>query len=205
MDAEKRTKFYLAQAAFLVALLPDDDPYYVQLGDPKKRKLPQQRADATSERSRLFKLAATKLRPFVDDQGDAAGIRLAAMTLLGRVMWAQGNAAEAIETMWNPVIAAQKGDFFHLMAQLAKARAVAGQRPRQGLEMVGALHQHAQVKASPLLRLLITDATHRILQASAADGAAAMQAYEPYMELIDDSDLTASVRAFLKQKMALKD
>ena len=193
---KKRTVFYLAHAAYFVSQLPDNDPYYAQ-----SRTVVGQRLEPVEERARLLELAASKLRRFVEDTADEAGVRFAAMVLLGRVMIAQGQSDQVIATLLEPVIEAQQGDLYDLLAHLAKAQVIGSKRPDAALQLIRELTEHPQVTNNPLLRLLITDAVHRLLLAQAQDAATQAQAFDPYLELIADGQLADSVRASLKQRI----
>lgn len=198
----KRTAFYLANAAYLATLLPDDAAYYQSLGD--NPKLPQQAKTPEAERKRLLDQAATKLEPFVNDASDEAGVRMPSLALAGRVEVARGDVDPAVRDLFEPVIGDRQGNLADIDANLGKANALALRRRVAGLDMLRALQTHPVAETDPRFRLLLVDNMHRLLleeaaKAPADERAAAMaRAYEPYLELLNSRDVPPAVRDYLR-------
>ena len=204
---EKRTPFFLGQASQLVATLPDDHPYFRR----PNPHIPDRRDAADEEKKRLVAHARQLLQPFVDDTSDQTGIRIPALSLIGRALLAIDEPDAAMQSL-QAVITANRDDLFDLVAHLAAARAnqIKGRFPT-ALDQLTAMEDHPLLKRTLLYRLLVVDAQHRVLLAQ-ADHAPANQrqaaltvAYQPYLNLLDSPSLgddAAALRNFIFQRWA---
>lgn len=195
---KKRTAFFLAWSAYQVSLLPDDHPYFAELGERRNARIPNQADTAEEERQRLLRLALEKLRPLADEYAESEPLRHAAMALMGRVQVALGEVDAGTATL-EKVTGAKRGDLYELTAQLARARALAAQgRDTVADDLLGSLRTHAMVEDNLLYRLLVTDALFRQLIGRAAaqpverQPQAVTHAYALYSELFNDPKLGPS-------------
>ncbi|MEE9211667.1 MAG: hypothetical protein V3U29_03340, partial [Phycisphaeraceae bacterium] len=192
---KRRTRYYLANAAYYAALLGDDHPYFANLG--RHPRISQQEKSISQERARLLSLAIQSLEPFVTDQGDDYGdqLRLSSQALRGRCLRAQGRLDDAIAA-YDTVIGHAKADLTDLVAHLAKADALARKgQPDVAVNLLKGLTTHALAQQNLLYRLLVVDALHRMMLRRAEGeppdrrAAAVAGAYQPYVKLLGDPAL----------------
>lgn len=192
-----RTQYFLAHADYYASLLPDSSPYF-RVPNPK---VLQQKRTAGEERTRLLSQAVERLDPFVKDLNDTYEVRRPAQALMGRAQLALGRVDDALASL-DAVIKVNAADRIDLVARLAKASALEakGQGPA-ALALLADLNTHAVVKDNLLFRLLIVDATHRLLLRR-SDKAAGKEkanlialAYEPYNKFLDDPALGESAES----------
>lgn len=204
---EQRTPFFLAQAAYHAALLPDAHDYYATLAQRANEAVPDQADTAERERARLLEQAIEALQPFVDDELGGEGVRRLAMSLTGRAMIAQGRVDEGL-TMLEEVVQANDSDRTALAAQLARAHALNDGRDdvAAALDAIATLERHAMVTGNPLYRLLVTDAEHRIRmarvegQSGDARRAALAAAYGPYTQLLNAEGTSDALERYIYRR-----
>lgn len=186
----RRTPYFLSQVAFMVAQLPDDAPYYQNLGTTDGVRIPSQASSPAKERARLLELADRELKTFTGDIGDMTGVRDAAISLRGRVLVARGQPTQGIE-LFQELIDGQDRGAPWLTASLARIGALAqmGQAD-SALDELNQLRTDSAVIDDLRFGLLVTDMTHRVMLARAkglqgeSREAAVAQSYEPYIELL---------------------
>ncbi len=184
---KKRTQYYLGMSALFTSLLPDDAPYFANLG--RNEKVRSQAATPDEERRRLAGLTIEKLKPFVDDASDLAGIRDPSMVLTGRAHNRLGQPDQALPLL-DPVIASRQRDLADLTANLARADALNRQKQTSAaVDSLIALENHPVVKSNLLYRLLVTDEAFRFLLQQAASPAEVADAYEIYLDLLNAPEL----------------
>ncbi len=200
---QARLPVLLSFAAYYLALLPDDHDYYQNLG---AGRIPRQRTEAPAERQRLLDLARARLRPFIEDEQDRAGVRAFALPLYGRVLLRRGDHQQA-EQVLSPLLDGERSDINNLVANLVAATAL-DRRDRISLrdQVIERLRRHPLVQASALYRLLVVDVEHqlRLHRALAEDDradrrAALRRAYQPYEDMLDDDELPSAQREGLRQ------
>ncbi len=188
------TPLFLAHAAYYMTLLPDNHPYYADItaGRPNP-DVPARASSIALERARLLEDAMTMVEPFARDAADPYGVRKAAMSLAGRISNGTKDFGAAVD-MLTPVVAdaAIRETVLHLGASLALAYAEAGEAQfGEALDRLGDMESHPLVAATPTFRLLVADATHRILLQDIGRHDAAQQqlmlptAYEPYFNMLN--------------------
>ncbi|MEM1444564.1 MAG: hypothetical protein AAGF84_00775 [Planctomycetota bacterium] len=194
---QQRIPFYLAMAMHTVALLPDEAPYFANLGQGDR--LPGQRDTIEEERTRLLREAADRLETLL--AGDPGGVETEVRSRLGRVQAALGGGTDAIEEQLEPAIRAGAEGIAGLSPVLGKAKAFAGMsRFPQALEALDDALGQSAVHDDLMLRLLVTDARYVVLRDRARDDAQRNAAYEVYSELLDDPALAeraAGLRALI--------
>ncbi len=186
----RRTPYFLAQVAYLVATMPDDSAYYQNLGSRDGYRIPNQASTPDQERARLLELADRELKNFTGDISDMTGVRDAAISLRGRVLLAKGQATQAIELLQELLDSEGRGPAW-LTARLARAEAL-----RQLGQAESAVDELNQLRADPAViddlrfGLLVTDMTHRVMLADARQlpqasrTIAVARSYEPYTKLL---------------------
>ncbi len=180
---QQRVPFYLAAAMHTVARLPDDAPYFAQLGD--RERLPGQRDSVADERARLLREAADRLETLL--VGDPGAVETDVRSRLGRVQTALGQGASAIDEQLDPAIRAAAEGLSGLTPILGKASALGSMsRYPQALEALDAAMRLDAVQEAPMLRLLVTDARFGVLRARATSDEQRHAAYETYERLLDD-------------------
>ncbi|MEX1015454.1 MAG: hypothetical protein WDZ31_01815 [Phycisphaeraceae bacterium] len=189
----KRTQYFLGQAAYQVALLPDDHPYYAQLGEPNPR-IRMQRDEPEAERERLLLEVDERLTRFTDGSHES-GIQLIAQSFVARALMRQ-EAFEEAEEAYTAALRVGGEGVDDLIIRLGQAENSLQQEDyAQASERALALEEHAVARQNPLYRLLVTDMQHRVLLAEAAQApeahraAARAEAYRPYMEMLEDPAL----------------
>lgn len=206
----QRTPLYAAMAMYGTALLPDDAPYFAQLGKDDGVKVPGQRSKPEDERRRLFQESADRLETFLDE--NPGGGEDTARALLGRVLAKLGRPGPGIEDQLDPVIENGSVQLPSLVALLGKAMALVElKRFPAALETLDAADHHALVADSPLYRLLAADARFRVWRAwaqSAKEGSAERKrylgnAYDAYFSMLKDPALggaAAGMRSMIYQR-----
>lgn len=184
-----KTPFLLAHAAYYTSLLPDTNPYYTHLPDPR---IPRQKTDPRSERLRLLDLALQKLRPLASDVSDPLGVRIYSRGLIGRVMLHQPSQATLAIEEFDAAANASRGDVNDLLCQLGKAMALnlTGQSDR-AMGLLEQLRSHPVVSEDLLRRLLVVDRMHlQMLAVSPSSRPEAVaESYKPYERLLEDATL----------------
>ncbi|MEM9415239.1 MAG: hypothetical protein AAGA29_07170 [Planctomycetota bacterium] len=192
--AKRRVPFWYAHSAYYTALLPDDHPYYQNLG--ASQVVRNQAGTVEAERTRLLEQSeATLLGGLLNDEEIVASARL----LAGRVLVASGDpdrVDEGIADYLEPVM----GDNWQgYLASLAKARGLASIGEMEtAIDRLSGMERHDFV-AKQLLqgninpRLIAADLMHLLLlepaqEAGGAERTALLaEAYEmPYLALIGD-------------------
>lgn len=188
---DKRTLFFYAHACHYASLLPDDHPYFTQ----PNPNIPGKQPTAAAEKKRLALEAIQSLERFVNDLADSSGVRIPSMTLTGRAHLVLGEP-EAAAQMLQTVANNKTGDLQDLVSNLGVARALEARKQYpDALDKLVALEQHPLVQGNLLYRLLVVDASHRILMAQAQSAppahkaAAVTAAFEPYLLLLEDASL----------------
>jgi len=196
---QTRTRFALGRATYLATLLPAGHEYYKALGD--NPKIVRQKKDAAGERVRLIKLANQSLEPLVNDPNDEWSIKTRCQGLLARVLAAQSKFTDAFD-LYEKVLKTGNADMDELVAILGYAFGL-DQKKRSSEAMVKLeeASAHSLARDALILKVLVVDAKHRLLLQSAqkqpADkrALAVAQAYQPYMDLLNDQDLGESAEA----------
>ncbi len=186
-----RTQFLFAHALYYTWRLPDDHPYFQNLGG--NPRIVRQAKSIDKERQRLLSLAAERLDNLLGSpKAKDWGIEEACRCLLGRVRAAQHNGPEAT-TLQVKVITAKRADLLGLTAHLAHGFELARQgRLDEAEANLTALSSHPIVTGNLLLRLLVVDAVYRVRREAARDAATIAASYRPYLDFIDDPSLGES-------------
>lgn len=187
---QRRTPYYLADAANLVARLPDDAPYYSDPDTAETLRIPHHESEPERERARLLELAERELDKIEGKLGDGLGVRDAAMSLRGRVLLARGRADQAINVVDELLSGDQRGITW-LTVRLTRAAALNEKGlTEQALEELSQLSGDPAVTGDLRFSLLVTDLTHRVMLANAEllptnrrDEAIA-RSYQPYLALL---------------------
>lgn len=187
---QRRTPYYLAYAANLVAHLPDDASYYADPDAAKALRIPHHETDPERERARLLELAERELDKVEGKLGDGLGVRDAAISLRGRVLLGRNRADQAIQVV-DELLAGDQRGITWLTARLTRAAAL----NEKGL-VEQALQELRELSGTPAVmddlrfNLLVTDLTHRVMLAEAnrlppnrRDDAVAAS-YQPYLALL---------------------
>ncbi len=186
---QRRTPYYLAYAANLVARLPDGAPYFSD-PDAAAMRIPYRESDPQRERARLLELAERELDKVEGKLGDGLGVRDAAIALRGRVLLARNRADQAIEVVDELLSGEQRGITW-LTAKLTRAAALHEKGlTEQALQELRELSGDPAVTGDLRFSLLVTDLTHRVMLAEAKrlppnrrDEAVAA-GYQPYLALL---------------------
>ena len=205
----RRTPYFLAQVAYLVARMPSDSTYYQNLGSRDGLRVPNQAASPEKEKARLLELADRELKQFTGDISDMTGVRDAAISLRGRVLLARGQAPQAIEMLQELIDGEDRGPAW-LTARLGRVSAL-----RQMGHIDSAIDELNQLRANPAVigdlrfGLLVTDMTHRVMLAKAkgldnkSRDAAVARSFEPYLELLSGpipGDQVKGLRDFIYKR-----
>ncbi len=185
-----RTPYFLAQAAYLVARLPDDSLYFTSLGTQAGPRIPNQVTSPDRERARLLELADRELTKFTGDLGDFSGVRDASVSLRGRILLARGRSEQAQKLLAELVGGDDRGTAW-LTARLARAAALQQMgKPESAIDELTQLRTDPAVIENLRYGLLVADMTHRVMFAHAKllppskRDAALAQSYQPYLELL---------------------
>lgn len=194
-----RTKYSLSRASYFAGLLPDTNPYFANLGN--NPRIVRQRKDIPGERVRLLNLASQELEQMLSSPNDDWSIHSRCRTLLGCVLLARTKNDEAIDQL-DRAIRANEGDLNQLTAQFAKAYALdASGKVSQAMDVLTEARSHPVVSQNLLMRLLLSDVRHRIALRNAQKepaekrAVAVAQAYQPYLDLLADPEISASADA----------
>ncbi|MEM8781433.1 MAG: hypothetical protein AAGE65_01135 [Planctomycetota bacterium] len=194
---QQRIPFYLAAAMHTVALLPDEAPYFANLG--RVDRLPGQRDTIEEERARLLREAADRLETLL--AGDPGGVETDVRSRLGRVQAALGRPRDAIDQQLDMAIRAGAEGLAGVTPRLGKAAALRAMgRFPQALEALDDTLGLPAVQEDLMLRLLVTDARYAVLRDRARTDAQRNAAYDVYTELLDDPALgerAAGLRALI--------
>ncbi|GAB4190451.1 MAG: hypothetical protein Kow00105_04760 [Phycisphaeraceae bacterium] len=186
----RRIPYFLAMSAHLVALLPDDSPYFQGEPPAEGYLIPRREEEPSRERSRLLDLATHELDKLKDQPGIDEPLRLASQALRGSVLLARGRADQAIEAVQDILRGEHRGVHW-LTANLVTASALAEKGlSDQALVRLRELAAESTVLEHLRHNLLVTDLIHRIMLAEAyrqppsrRDEAIA-RSYEPYLALL---------------------
>lgn len=187
-----KTQFFLATAAYAVALLPDNDPYWTK---PAELESPDKKTNARDERARLLALVTKNpdIEKIATDANAGNDVKVPMLSLIGRALLLEGKPQQAMESLESATGAASI-TLEDLKAQMGKARAfLAMDRFNESIELARSLYQHTTVANDSLMNLLVTDFVHRLLlthaQALPEDqrAQATAEAYQPYLDLIEKS------------------
>lgn len=206
---KRRLPYYLGYTAYYTALLPNDHPYFQNLGQPDN-SVPGQRSEPPSERNRLIQQAISELRPLANGEVSiAGGARRGAMSVAGRAMSEAGRQANAIDMLDRAIDRdglARDG----LLSKLGKARAV----HRQGnfgraYQLAEQAEQDNFATSNLLYRMLAVDAHHRLLMREADQKQGAerrktlSRAFNPYQQMLNDlpSKQASSIRNFIFRRI----
>ncbi len=188
-----RTQVLLAQAAYGVSLLDDGHGYFLNLG--LNRWVRDQARTIAGERRRLLELATQRIRPFTADHTDHRGVNRQALSLAGRAS-VRLNDLKSAATYFEKAAEHDTGDFAGLEAQLGYASMLEKSGSIQPAQQTfGRLANHALVKSTVSIRLLVIDAHHRFLlrraEALPADerNTAIADAYDVYLDLLNGTEL----------------
>ena len=180
---KKRTKFFLAHAAYYASLLPAQSKYYTSLG--KQPAMPRQKATVREERVRLCKVAMDALAAFIDDKSDPNKVRMQSLSIQGRCQMQIGQLPKAIASL-DEVVKANKQDFNDFISSMALARANGkdGKMSRAN-RMIQALEGSDIARGNDLYLLLLTDLRHRILlDAAGKDVRKIGKSFTPYEDFM---------------------
>ncbi len=184
---QRRTPYFLANAAYLVAQLPSDSPYYT---DPDATSIPHRETDTDEEKERLLTLADSELKKVTAKLTNSLNIRDASTVLQGRVYLARGRYADALGAVEEIAQSSQR-NLHWLTARLIQAATTQRQgKPDQALLMLDELMKEPAVVADLRYSLLVTDLTHRVLRDEADllppthRDEAITRSYQPYLDLL---------------------
>ncbi len=193
---QTRTRYVLGLASLYVDLLPGTHAYYQKLG--QNPRIVRQKKDAAGERVRLLASASEALQPLADDANDEWSIRTRCQALRARVLIAQKQYAPAQDYI-EAVKKVGQQDMVDLTNRLAEAyNADLQNKLSAALALLDEVVKHPLVSQNLLARLMVVDARHRILLRNAqskpdAERALAVtQAYQPYLDLLNDDSLGES-------------
>jgi tetratricopeptide (TPR) repeat protein len=187
---QRRTPYYLAYAANLVAHLPDGVPYYTDPDAAKTLRIPHYEPDPQRERARLLELAELELDKAESKLGNGLGVRDAAIALRGRVLLARDRADQAINAVDELLSGEQRG-LTWLTAKLTRAAALNVKGlPEQALQELRDLSSDPAVADDLRFSLLVTDLTHGVMLSEAEKlppnrrDEAVAASYQPYLALL---------------------
>jgi tetratricopeptide (TPR) repeat protein len=205
----RRTPYFLAQAAFLVAGLPEDSPYFKALGTQDGLRIPNQQGTPDKERARLLELADRELVRFTGDIGDFSSVRDASVSLRARVLLARGRPQQAVELAQELIDADDRGIAW-LTARLMRGGALHQMgRTESAIDELNQLRVDPAVIGDLRFGLLVTDATHRVMldyanqQSPNKRDAAVARSYDPYLELLSGpipGEQVKGLRDFIYQR-----
>lgn len=195
--------YYQAQAALYLALAPDSAPYYQRLKEGPDIRIPGQMKTIPEERKRLFQLVIDRGNAFLDQGGQShEAARHMIEATQGMAYLNLGQYDKAVR-MFDEVLSSRDEQIFTLRASLGRAYAMGKQgNYKAAQEQIQNLETSRLVKATPLYRLLLADAEHRILMEKAdkltgdAKTQAVSESYDPYMRLFADQSIAGNVLAF---------
>ncbi len=187
---KKRTPYYLAYAAYLVAQLPDEADYFASPDAPDAVNIPQREADPKRERSRLLLQADGELKKVLNRPTDGLGTRDAVTALRSRVLLARGRYDEAIDLVDELLQGREQGPNW-VTAKLTRIAALYQRGTlSRALPELRALGESPAVQGDLRYSLLVTDMTHKIMLAEAKllpeakQPAGVAASYEPYLALL---------------------
>lgn len=204
--AHKRMPYYLAQAAYLSALVSQE----ADGGESDHAQAARLTAPLTAQSRQLLELSRDTIEPFAQDAADTAGLRVAAVGLAARILVRLGQPRDAL-TLIRPELRQPRRDLYDLLARLTQARAMAQLRQFDtAAAQLGTLADHPLVRQSPLDRLLVADLAHRVLLErgrllALEPHQAAQQADQPYLAILDDPSLGSAMEplwAYMRQRWA---
>ncbi|MCC5829856.1 MAG: hypothetical protein JJU36_10460 [Phycisphaeraceae bacterium] len=189
--------------AYYTSLLPDDHPYFQNLG--RNQQVARQARTIEQERTRLQTLAMARLRRFADDERDVYRLRAFAQPVYARLLLRMDRLPEA-RAQAQAMVELNRNDINDLSARivLATIRGREGQ-VAEAVKAFEALTQHELVKQNILYRLLATDAEHRwrVALAEAETNQSRKRelmgvAYRIYDRVMDDTNIPAEQRQALR-------
>lgn len=196
------TQYYLAQAAYFTAMLPNSAAYYQQLSQGGASEVLGQAKTPDAERKRLLQFTIDRGDQFLQAGGDRRPqARRMTQTLQGLAYLELGQPDQAVQ-LFDEVLKANARRNYTVWAAIGKARALAQRgQVQQAAEQIQELENNALVQQSPLYRLLVADAEHRILleaaqkQSGQARERAIAAAYDPYIRLFANADQDPTLQA----------
>ncbi|MEO0586399.1 MAG: hypothetical protein AAF078_02055 [Planctomycetota bacterium] len=203
--AAMRTPFYLAQAAVNLAEADEEHAYYAGLGRSGSAALREQAASPEAERDRLRAVALERVRRFVEDEADEAGVRDAASVTAARALVGLGEWADAARMAGG--VAERAGETRAGMeGALAAAKAsVGGGQAAEAVSALTRLSRQAVVRDRLLWRVVVRFAQHGAWGGGGVGPGAVAAAYRPYLELmsgVDDGAAADGLRAFIYERWA---
>jgi len=191
--------FASAHAALYTALLPDDHPYFARAD----QNIPQKKLnDPAAEKKRLLSAAAADADQFTRHE-DVGRVARPAQVIVARAAVRRNDRAAAQEAL-DMLQRGNERDYPDLLGKLAEAQlSLQNSKQAEAVGIVKALHDHsaAQGAANLLNRLLIVDAHHQLLMHGAKTDEAVSAAYQPYLDLINDTGIDQSLRNFLRDRI----
>ena len=188
---DRKSAFFGGVAMHYGALLPDENPYFQNLG-----QIPGQRPTPDEERQRLRSFAVQKLGPVAAGDVQGKGLDTRAQSIAGRSTLYAGDPGRAVQQYLDEATQEADWNLDLLGAHIATALAEQAQRRSAAAEgKLDALLSEPVVRRNLLFRLLVTDALHKLLleQAAAASGVrqeeARAEAYQVYFTMLDDPAL----------------
>ena len=203
---EMRVPLYFAMASLYVASMPDDTPYFQNLGQEGRADTPD------AERRRLIREASEAVEPLASPARQTPNIARAGLSILGQLRLLAGDTRGSVEPLREARTLRSGGVVDGIVATLALARAqsLLG-RLEEGLNLLAELSEDERVADSSFYLLLLADARHRLLRDDAEtlddpqERAMALGgAYEPYLDLLESSALSEEERMRLRSYIYLR-
>ncbi len=199
-----RTQFLLAHLAYHASRLPDDHPYFRDLGsNPRIR---DQSDSIDDERGRLLDLVLERIDPLVRSGAGGEAIHRKSILLAGLARSRLGDH-EAALGKFEMLIGTGKStaDLTDLFGRLGRARALVGAgRPDDARDLLDALSDHPVARDDLLMRLLVVDAKHRTALSQAKDDPKAVAAaYDLYTRFLAEPSLAddaAGLRGYIYRR-----
>lgn len=195
-----RIPFLTAEAAYDVALLPDDHPYYKSLRN--NRYILTQASTPAEERTRLLNQVIDELDGIEQSLRDKYGLPAGPIELLrGKALVRLGDYEKGMPILEKLATAEEtKNTIVGFQADLMRGWALYHQtKPRQtaaAMQHLAGVKDHRLASGqtgNPLFRVLIADLEHRLLMKYAAEQKNTPElidaAYKPYDELLGDKRL----------------
>ncbi len=189
-----KTQFLLGKAAYYTSLLSNEHPYFKDLNNPN---IPRQKTDADEEHQRLLQLTIERLQPLLDAGRDRYRLRTESRTLIGRAMTRLPlHEIDPAIDLFDAATKDQSDGAVYVVSQLSKAVALEKKSlSNDADQLLTNLADDPITKSNLLLRLLVTDQTHRLALTRAQAGPEAArptgisQAYKVYETLLSDPSL----------------
>ncbi len=212
---KSRTPYFASLAAYYAAMLPESDQFWKNLG--KNPKIAKQKNNYKDERERLLREETVERleKFFTNNDPEYAELRRVANSLMGRAMIARGNVKEGLAKIElsmpkdTPGMPPLPRGLNNLTAQLGKIKGLAMDPKtvpdalKLAKDLVGET-PHPMVNSNLLMRVLVTDALHKLLvqQANLLTGEAKLKAlddaFRPYIEVMSSKNVDDSKRDKLR-------